>query len=192
MRRAVSCLLLLLLPAACGPAKDQEVTRHVLVNAQTARDAVSQLTMRYGEILDPARSRPGSPARAWEDVAGFRNSAEGLAARQFLSEYSKPIPVDPAFARSREIEELSRVTAELVSLALEPRGTWESFVQETNEIRSRLDRALSALETGTKSFILVEARTKTEEKAVAYSRMLARAKAGAADPAKKEGADKAP
>jgi hypothetical protein len=190
MRNAASCLLLSLLLAACGPTEDQGPTRQALVNAQTARDAVSQLTLRYGEILNPAGSAPGSPVRGWEGLGEFRKSAEGLASAKYLSEFSKPIPVDPAHTRSKEILELSRATAELVSLALEPRGTWEAFAQEVNGLRSRLDRAQAALETGTKSFVLVEVRTKTEENAMAYSKMLSAARAGAADPAKKDGAVK--
>ena len=192
MRRTVSCLLPLLLLAACGPTEDQGPTRQALVNAQTARDAVSQLNVRYGEFFNPAGSAPGSTARGSEDLAAFRKSAEGLATREFLSAYAKPISVDPAHPRSKEIAELSHVTAELVNLALEPRGTWESYEKETKAIRSRLDKAVTALEVGTRSFVLVEVRTKTEENAMAYSKMISAARAGAADPAKKEGTGKTP
>lgn len=194
MRRTVPGLLLPLLIVACGPdnTKEIEVTRQVLVNAHAARDAVSQLTMRYGEVLNAAGVVPGAPARGWEDVAGFRESAEGLVTRQFLSEYSKPVPVDPAFARAREIEDVARATAELVNLALEPSGTWDSYTQELGRVRSRFDRALTALETGTKTFIIVEMRTKVEEKAMAYSKALASAKASAAEPGKSREAARTP
>lgn len=187
MRKAGPGLLLSLLLVACSaPTKEDEVTLQVLVNAHAARDAVSHLTMRYGEIHDRVARDTGSPAGGPEDFAGFKDSAEGLAVKGFLSEYSKPVPEDPSFKRSREIAELSLATAELVSLALEPRGTWESFSEEMSGARSRLDRALSALETGVKSHILIQSRTKTEEKAMAFSRMLAQVNAGAPAPGKDE------
>lgn len=193
MRRTLPGLLLPLLLVACGgPTKENEVTRQVLVSAHAARDAVSYLTMRYGEVLAPAGADSGSTAGGWESVAGFRGSPEGLAVREFLSEYAKPVPVDPSFRRAREIEDVTRVTAEMVSLALEPQGTWESFGQELGGIRSRLDKAVTTLETGTKSFILIESRTKIEEKAVAFSKMLAQARAGAAGPDSKGGAAATP
>lgn len=180
MRRALPILVLPLFLVACAPAKDTDVTRQVLANAQIARTAVSDLTMRYGEMLRVAGSSPDAPSGGWEAVAPFRESAEGAAVRQFLSEYSKPVAVDPSFARAREIEELTRATAALVSFALEPRGTWGTFSQEVTSLRSRVDRALSSLEKGTKTFILIEARTKTEEKAMAYSNALAAARAAEA------------
>lgn len=187
MRRAGPCLLLSLLLVSCSaPTKEDEVTLQVLVNAHAARDAVSHLTMRYGEIHDRVARDTGSPAGGPEDFAGFKDSAEGLAVKGFLSEYSKPVPAEPSFVRSREIGELSLATAELVNLALEPRGTWEAFGQEMSVARSRLDRALSALETGAKSHILIQSRTKTEEKAMAFSRMLAQANAGATAPGRDE------
>ena len=64
-----------------------------------------------------------------------------------------------------------------MNLALEPRGTWESFSREIDEARSRLDRAVSALETGTKDFVLIEARTETNKTSFAYAETIARAKA---------------
>lgn len=187
MRKAGPGLLLSLLLVACSaPTKEDGVTLQVLVNAHAARDAVSHLTMRYGEIHDRAASDTGSPAGGSEEFAEFKGSAEGLAVRAFLSEYSKPVPTEPSFGRGREIGELSLATAELVNLALDPRGTWESFGQEVSGARSRLDRALSALETGVKSHILIQSRTKTEEKAVAFSRMLAQVNAGATASGKDE------
>jgi hypothetical protein len=187
MRRAGPGLLLSLLLVACSaPTKEDEVTLQVLVNAHVARDAVSHLTTRYGEIHDRAASDPGTPAGGPEDFAGFRDSAEGLAVKGYLSEFSKPVPMEPSFKRSREIGELSVATVELVNLALEPRGTWEAFAQEIGGARSRLDRALSALETGAKSHILIQSRTKTEEKAMAFSRMLAQVNAGASAPGRDE------
>ncbi len=186
MRTAASGLLLPLLLVACGPTKEQEVTKQVLVSAHTARTGVIHLNMRYAEILEPSASGPGAPARGWDDVAGFRESAEGRASRELLSEYATPISVDPQFRRSGEIEEVSVATAELVKLALGPRGTWESFARETERARSRLDRAVSALEAGTKSFVLIEARTETNRKSSVYAEAIARARA--ADAPKPEGA----
>ena len=177
MRRAVPCLLVSLLLASCGPKEDYEPTKRALVNAHTARTGVSHLTMRYAEVLEPAASGPDSTVRGWADLAGFRESAEGLAARRLLSEYAKPISVDPASGRHGEIEEVSQATAALVNLALEPRGTWESFSQEINGARSRLDRAVSALETGTKDFVLIETRTETNKTSFVYAETIARARA---------------
>lgn len=190
MRRAVSYVSLTLLLVACGPKEDFEPTKRVLVGAQTARAGVAHLLMRYAEILEPAASGADSTVRGWEDLAGFRESAEGRAARTLLSEYSTPIVVDPASRRRGEIEEVSTATAALVNLALEPRGTWESFSRETTEARSRLDRTISALETGTKGFVLIEARTETNKSTSAFAGAIARAKA--ADRKKDEGAGRVP
>ena len=56
-------------------------------------------------------------------------------------------------------------------------GTWESFAKELQVRRSRLDRAISALEAGTKSHVLIEARTETNEKSSLYADALVRARA---------------
>jgi hypothetical protein len=176
MRRAVPVLLLPLLLAACGPTPEQELTKQVLVSAHTARTGVIHLTMRYAEILEPVGKGADDPDRGWEEAAPFRASAEALAARELLSEYAKPVPVDPAYERARDLEEVSAATAELVQLALEPRGTWDSYTQEIQKGRSRLDRAVSALEAGTKSHILIEARTETNKKSSVYAAALVRAK----------------
>jgi hypothetical protein len=174
-----------LLLASCGPKEDYLPTKRVLVNAHTARTGVIHLTMRYAEVLEAAVSGPDSTVRGWADLAGFRESEEGLAARRLLSEYSKPISVDPANARRGEIEAVSVATAELVNLALEPRGTWESFSQEITGARSRLDRAVSALEAGTKDFVLIETRTETNKTSFAYADTIARAKAADSEKAAK-------
>lgn len=186
MRRAVPSLLVSLLLVACSPKEDYGPTKRALVNAHTARTGVIYLAMRYEEILEPASSGPGSTARSWQDLSGFHETAEGLAARRLLSEYSKPISVDPSSRRRAEIEEVSLATAALVNLALEPRGTWESFTDELKRARSRLDRAIAALETGTKGFVLIEARTETNKATSAYAGAITRAKA--ADAKKGEGA----
>jgi hypothetical protein len=190
MPRAASCLLLSLLVVACAPAEDLGPTRQALANAQTAQDAVSQLTLRYGEILVPPGSAPGTPARGWDEATAFLESPEGVATTEFLGRYAIQFPVAKAHPRYREIDELSRVTVEMVKLALAPRGTWESFSLEMKAVRTRLDSARAALEKGTKSFVLVVVWTKTEEDAKAFSEALAKARASGA--AKKEGAEKAP
>ena len=177
MRRAVPSLLVSLLLVACSPKEDYGPTKRALVNAHTARTGVIYLAMRYEEILEPASSGPGSTARSWQDRSGFHETAEGLAARRLLSEYSKPISVDPSSRRRAEIEEVSLATAALVNLALEPRGTWESFSREIDVARARLDRAMSALEAGTKDFVLIETRTETNKTSFAYADTIARAKA---------------
>jgi hypothetical protein len=177
MWRAVPVLLLSLLLSSCGPNPGQELTKQVLVSAHTARSGVSHLAMRYEEILEPDGRGPGAPAPGWEEVAVFRASAEARVARELLSGYTTPVPVDPAFERARDIGEVSVATAELVKLALEPSGTWEGFAKELQARRSRLDRAVSALEAGTKSYVLIEARTETNKKSSIYADALARAKA---------------
>ena len=177
MRRAIPCLLVSLLLASCGPKEDYGPTKRVLVNAHTARTGVIHITMRYAQVLEAAASGPDSTEWKWVDLAWFRESEEGLAARRLLSEYSKPVPVDPASRRHGEIEEVSLATAALVNLALEPRGTWESFSREINGARARLDRAVSTLETGTKDFVLIETRTETNKTSFVYAETIAAAKA---------------
>ncbi len=180
MWRAIPVLLLSLLLSACGPKPGQELTKQVLVSAHTARSGVSHLAMRYEEILEPGGRGPGAPAPGWEEVAAFRSSAEARVARELLSAYTTPVPVDPALERARDIGELSVATAELVKLALEPSGTWEGFAKELQVRRSRLDRAMSALEAGTKSHVLIEARTETNKKSSLYADALVRARASGA------------
>lgn len=177
MRRAVSVLLLSLLLSGCAPDPGQGLTKQVLVNAHTARTGVIHLTMRYAEILEPAGRGPDASPLGWEAAAGFRASAEARAAKELLSEYATPVPVDPAYERARDIDEVSVATAGLVKLALEPAGTWEEFAKEIQVRRVRLDRAVSALEEGTKSHVLIEARTETNQKSSVYADALVRAKA---------------
>lgn len=177
MRRAIPFLLLSSLLASCGPRENYEPTKRALVNAHTARSGVIHITMRYAEVLEAAAGGPDSTVWDWADLAGFRESEEGRAARRLLSEYAKPVSVDPASRRRGEIEDVSLATVALVNLALEPRGTWESFSREITGARSRLDRAVSALETGTKDFVLIETRTETNKTSFAYAQEIARAKA---------------
>lgn len=179
MRRAVPVLLLPLLLAGCGPTPEQELTKRVLVDAHTARTGVIHLTSRYEEILAPAAAT-GEPARGWEEVAAFRDSPEGLVARELLSAYERPVPVAPAFFRAGDIEGLTASTADLVRLALEPTGSWESWSAEIQRGRSRLDRAIAALEAGTKSHVLIQARTETNRTSAVWAEALVQAKAGGA------------
>lgn len=174
MRRAVPVLLLALLLVGCGPTPEQELTKRVLVDAHTARTGVIHLTARYAEILAPAA---GS---GWEEVEAFRTSAEGLVARELLSAYERPVAVDPAFPRASDIEGLTKATADLVRLALEPTGSWESWSEEVERGRSRLDRAIAALEAGTKSHVLIQARTETNRTSAVWAEALVQAKAGGA------------
>lgn len=189
MRRAVPVLLLPLLLSACGPTPEQDLTKRVLVDAHTARTGVIHLTSRYAEILAPATDA-GEPDRGWEEVAAFRASAEGLVARELLSAYEQPVAVDPAFPRAGDIEGLTNATAELVKLALEPAGSWESWSAEVERGRSRLDRAIAALEAGTKSHVLIQARTETNRTSAVWAEALVQARA--ADPAAGGGTAPAP
>lgn len=179
MRGVVPVLLLPLLLAGCGPTPEQELTKRVLVDAHTARTGVIHLTSRYAEILEPAAGS-GEPSRGWEETAAFRASAEGLVARELLSALEKPVAVDPALGRAGDIEGLTVATADLVRLALEPAGSWESWSEEIQRRRSRLDRAIAALEAGTKNHVLIQARTETNRTSAVWAEALVQARAGGA------------
>lgn len=190
MRRALPCLLLSLLVVACGKPEDPGPTREALANAGTALDVVGHLTLRYGEILVPPGSAPGTPAKGWDEATDFLESPEGVATTEFLGRFAVQSPVAKDYPRYREVEDLSRLTVEMVKLALEPRGTWESFEQEMKAARARVEAARAALEKGTKDLVLVEVRTRNEEEAKAFSEALAKARAS--EPAKTDGTEKAP
>ena len=82
-------------------------------HAHVAMDVVSHLTTQYEKT-------------GWEDVGRFRESPEGLATFRFLSEYSKPVPLDPDIARAKELGELSQLTAKLVKRTVDKqKGTIE-------------------------------------------------------------------
>lgn len=196
MRRAVPVLLLLIPLIACGPTpeekKEQEATQQVLVNAHVARAAVIHLTMQYEKVVAPSGRPADSPAPAWEDAAAYRGSPEGLAASQFLSAFVKPAPVDASFVRAKDLEEAARATAALAALALEPRGTWDSFAGEMNGLRARLDQAVATLEKGTKNHVLIQIRTETNIRTAVYTDALAKARSGREAPEAAVGAEKKP
>lgn len=182
MRRAVAGFVASLALVACGeggPTPEQTATRQALVGAHVARAAVSHLVSRYAEIVGtPVEA--GGAATTWGGVTAYRGSPEGLAEGTFLAELAKPAPMDPAFPRAKDLEAVSRATADLVNLALAPTGTWEEFDGQISAIRTRLDEAVAALEKGTKSYVLIEVRSETNMQTAEYTAMLAKAKADGA------------
>lgn len=181
MRRAAIGLLLALAVAGCNAGNRPEETamRKALVDAHVARAAVSHLVGRYAEVFEAPAASADAPPRSWEDVAAYRGSAEGLAATKYLSDLAKTDTADPALPRAADIDALDRATTDLVSVALEPKGSWEEFGQEIARTRDRLDQAVADLEKGAKNHVLIEARSETNMKTAAYTAMLAQAKAGA-------------
>lgn len=152
----------------CGRA-EREATGSALASAYTVRETVGHLTTKYSEGFE------ASFGGGWAGVNAYRESGVGRAATAFLSPYGKPAPVDSGFKRAAEIRELNLVTAELVNLALEPRGTWISYGQEMNSIRTRFDRALLALETGTREDVLSAAKADAHRNIESYSTRVATA-----------------
>lgn len=140
MRLAAGAAILLG-ATGCGKA-EREATITALTSAYTVRDTVSDLEADYARAFD------ASYVGGWAGVMKYRESAAGRAALAFLQPLGTPLAVDGGFRRAAEIREMSLVSAELVRLVSDPRGTWISYGQEVNAIRTRFDRALLALETG--------------------------------------------
>lgn len=136
--------------ASCGKA-ERELTTSVLATAHAVDAAVA--------ILEGGDSRAFSLVNGgWDGVQAYRRGPEGRTVAAFLEQYRRPVVVPDGYRRAGEIRELSLVTAELASLALEPRGTWITYVQEMNGLRTRFNRALLALETGAKKDVLLNAK----------------------------------
>ena len=181
MRGTVPVLLASLALAACdgGPTPEKAATRQALVGAHVASAAVSHLVSRYAEMLGSPATDDTAPV-AWEAVAPYRQSPEGLAEAAFLGELARPVPVEPSFTRAKDIEAVGRATSDLVNLALAPAGSWQEFSQGIAASRGRLDAAVAALEKGTKSYVLIDVRQETNMQTASYTEMLAKAKADAA------------
>lgn len=136
---------------SCGKA-ERELTTSVLATAQAVDGAVA--------VLEGGDARAFSLLNeGWSGVQAYRRGPEGRTVEAFLEQYRRPVAVSDGYRRTAEIRELSLVTAELASLALEPRGTWISYGQEMNSLRTRFKRALLALETGAKEEVLASAKS---------------------------------
>jgi hypothetical protein len=172
MRKFIVAFSIVIGLAGCGKA-EREATGKVLANAYVARDAVALVNTNYAAAFGADYSG------GWAGVVAHRESVIGQIEATFLSPYGKPAPIDSGLKRAAEIRELNLVTAELVNLALEPRGTWISYGQEMNSIRTRFDRALLALETGTREDVIAgakaEAGGQTESLAVRIATAVAKA-----------------
>jgi len=194
MRRAIPGVLFSLFLVACGggPTPEQEATRQALVNAGVVRAAVIHLSSKYEESLLAAGADLGGDSMDWQAAAAYRETPEGRVATQFLSGFTNPMPVDAAFKRAAEIGELAKLTSELASLALQPRGSWAAFIGETYDLRARIDQALETLQKGTKAHVLIAARQETNIKTSAYTDSLTRARTQGEAPKAPEGAGKTP
>lgn len=182
MPRAVIGLLAALFVSACGggPTPEQLATKAALVDAHVARAAASHLASRYDEAVAGQAPAEEGTTPSWEAAAAYRASAEGLAAVTYLSELGKPVPVDSSFPRAGDIEAVRRATTELVTLVLEPAGTREEFAGRVSDAQARLFNAVSALEKGTKSHILIQTRSESNIRMSEYTEILASSKAAGA------------
>jgi hypothetical protein len=192
MRRLLITFCISTLLVGCGK-EEREKTREVLASAYTVRETVADLDGRYARAFQST----GTPewieksASGWEGVIAFRESAEGVEVKKLLTPYARPLPINAGYRRAADIRELSLVSAELVALALEPRGTWISFGEEMNSIRTRFDRALLALESGTKDYILIEAKAEAQRRIRAYADALVTAVAKADEEKRRADAERA-
>lgn len=172
--KKLTFLLLSALLAGCG-GRERETAQSTLTSAYVARATVAALEARYTEAFDGSGvpSWIESKPKGWDGVVAYRDSAEGFAYRQALTPYARPAQVDAGLGHAAELREMALVTAELVNLALEPRGTWISFGQEMNGIRTRFDRALLALETATDPDVVVYAKRDAKLKGTAIAETVA-------------------
>lgn len=180
MKKLTRVLLLSALLAGCG-GRERETSQAVLTSAYVTRTTVAALEARYSQAFDGfdtplwIESKP----KGWEGVIAYRESAEGFAYRQALTPYARPAQLEDGFRHAAELREMSLVTAELVNLVLEPRGSWISFGQEMNGIRTRFDRALLALETVADRDAVVYAKRDAKWKGATISEAIATAVAKA-------------
>jgi len=149
--RTASLIALVTCSMACGKA-ERELTSTVLTNAYSVDGAASTLTGGYSSAF--AEQYGGG----WDGVRKYSLGPEGRTAAAFLEQYRKPTVVPNGPKRATELRELSIVTAELASLALDPRGTWISYAEELNAMQTRFKRALLVVEMGSRETVLAEAK----------------------------------
>ena len=187
MRRAVIGLLMTVLLAGCDDVwtPEQQAMRQALVNAHLVRAAVSYQINRYGEVLRAAATAADPAAQAGENLAAYYGSAEGRVVLDLLASVQKPAPADASFSRGKELDETTAATAELATLAMQPRGAWDEWNQKIDGAKSRLYRATEALEKGQKSYVLIDTRQQANIKSAEFTASLGKARAAGEAPAPK-------
>lgn len=179
MRRAIPGLLFAVALVGCDDvwSPEQQLTKQALVNAQLARAAASYQVERYGEVLKAAATAPDPAAAARENLTAYFASAEAKVVSELLAGVQKPEPANSAFARAKEIDEVTGATAALSALALQPRGAWDEWTRKVEGARSRLDLSVAALEKGTKGYVMIDVRQEANIRTSAFTESLGKARA---------------
>jgi len=179
MRRAVPGLLLAVLLGGCGGVwtPEQQLTKKALVNAHVVRGAAAYQVDRCGEVLRAAATAADPARQSGENLSAYYASSEGKLVIGLLNGVLKPAPADPSFPRAKDIDELTGATEALAALALRPEGTWDGWTLKVDGARSRLGRAISALESGTKSYVLIDVRQEANIKTAEFTASIGKARA---------------
>ena len=194
MRRAVPGLLLVVLLAGCGGVwtPEQQLTKQVLVSAHVVRGAAAYQVDRYGEVLRAAATAEDPARQSGENLSAYLASAESQVVSTLLTGALKPAPADPAFPRAKDLDEVASATAALAGLALRPAGTWDDWTRKVDGAKSRLHRAIAALEEGTKSYILIDVRQTSNTQTSEFTANITKARAGDEAATKPQGAAPSP
>ena len=187
MRRAVFGLLVTVFLAGCDDVwtPEQQQAKAALVNAQLVRAAVSYQVNRYGEVLRAAATAPDPAAQAGQNLADYYASAECQVILKLLTAVQKPKPADASFKRATELDEVQAATAELATLAMQPRGAWDEWNQKIDDAKTRLYRATEAFEKGQKSYVLIDTRQEANIKSAEFTASITKAKTGGEAPSAK-------
>ena len=186
MRRAIPVLLSAVLLVACDDVwtPEQQLTKQALVSAQLTRAAATYQVDRYAEVLKAGATAADPAAAARENLSAYFASAEAKVVSDLLSGVLKPQPAAPALARAKDIDEVTGATAALAALALQPRGAWDDWTRKVEGARSRLDQAMSALEKGTKGYVMIDVRQETNMRTSAFTESLGKARSAGAGASK--------
>ncbi len=182
MRRTIPGFLSVALLVACGGdwTPEQQLTKKVLIEAQLARAAAIYQVERYGEVLRAAATAADPAAAARDNLTAYFASAEAKVVSDLLSGALKPQPADAAFARAKEIDEVTGAAAALSTIALQPRGAWDEWTRKVEGARTRLDRAIEALTKGTKGYVMIDVRQETNIRTSSFTEALGKARAAGA------------